>query len=58
MKTYHVIKNGKRIEISAEELNALTESKEEILLDVEWYLNNGAITLEDYKKKHQTNDSM
>jgi len=58
MKKYHVIKNGERIEISAEELNLLTESTNEILLDVEWYLNNGAITLEDYKKKHQTNDSM
>lgn len=51
MKTYHIIKNGERIEISAEELNDLTESKDEILLDIEWYCNNGAITLEDYKKK-------
>ena len=58
MKTYHIFKNGERIEISAEELNDLTDSKDEILLDIEWYCNNGAITLEDYKKKHQTIDSV
>ena len=38
---------------SIEELNMLNENNEEILLDVNWYLNNGYITDEDFLKSHK-----
>ncbi len=53
MKTYHILKNGVPVEISIEELNMLNENNEEILLDVNWYLNNGYITDEDFLKSHK-----
>ena len=52
MKTYHIIKNGTPQEVTADELNRLTEAKEDIRCDVQWYLNHGYMTAEDYKKKH------
>ena len=52
MKTYHVLTNNVPVEISIEELNMLNENNEEILLDVNWYLNNGYITDEDFLKSH------
>lgn len=53
MKTYHILKNGVPVEISIEGLNMLNENNEEILLDVNWYLNNGYITDEDFLKSHK-----
>lgn len=53
MKTYHILKNGVPVEISIGELNMLNENNEEILLDVNWYLNNGYITDEDFLKSHK-----
>ena len=53
MKTYHILKNGVPVEISIEELNMLNENNEEILLDVNWYLNNGCITDKDFLKSHK-----
>lgn len=53
MKTYHILKNGVPVEISIEESNMLNENNEEILLDVNWYLNNGYITDEDFLKSHK-----
>lgn len=50
MKTYHVLKNNVPVEISIEDM--LKENDEEILLDVNWYLNNGYITDEDFLKYH------
>lgn len=50
MKTYHVLKNNVPVEISIEDM--LKENDEEILLDVNWYLNNGYITDEDFLKSH------
>ena len=50
MKTYHVLKNNVPVEISIEDM--LKEKEEEILLDVNWYLNNGYITDEDFLKSH------
>lgn len=50
MKTYHVLKNNVPVEISMEDM--LKENDEEILLDVNWYLNNGYITDEDFLKSH------
>lgn len=50
MKTYHVLKNNVPVEISIEDM--FTENDEEILLDVNWYLNNGYITDEDFLKSH------
>lgn len=49
MKTYHVLKNNVPVEISIEDM---LKEKEEILLDVNWYLNNGYITDEDFLKSH------
>ena len=51
MKTYHVLKNNVLIEISIEDMLKEKE-EEEILLDVNWYLNNGYITDEDFLKSH------
>ncbi len=53
MKTYHTLKEGVPFEISIEELNTANENNEEILLDVNWYLNNGYITDEDFLKSHK-----
>ena len=50
MKTYHVLKNNVPVEILIEDM--LKENDEEILLDVNWYLNNGYITDEDFLKSH------
>lgn len=50
MKTYHVLKNNVPVEISIEDM--FKENDEEILLDVNWYLNNGYITDEDFLKSH------
>ena len=50
MKTYHVLNNNVPVEISIEDM--LKENDEEILLDVNWYLNNGYITDEDFLKSH------
>ena len=50
MKTYHVLKNNDPVEISIEDM--FKENDEEILLDVNWYLNNGYITDEDFLKSH------
>ena len=50
MKTYHVLKNNVPVEISIEDM--LKENDEEILLDVNWYLNNGYIIDEDFLKSH------
>ena len=50
MKTYHVLKNNVPVEISIDDM--LKENDEEILLDVNWYLNNGYITDEDFLKSH------
>lgn len=50
MKTYRVLKNNVPVEISIEDM--LKENDEEILLDVNWYLNNGYITDEDFLKSH------
>ena len=51
--TYHIIRNGVKEEVSASELNRFDESTENNYeLDMEWYLSNGAITLEDFKKAH------
>lgn len=50
MKTYHVLKNNVPVEISIEDM--IKENDEEILLDVNWYLNNGYITDEDFLKSH------
>lgn len=52
MKTYHILKNGVPTEISVEELNMLKENNDEILLDTQWYLNNGYISAEDFDKTH------
>ena len=51
MKTYHVLKNNVPVEISIEDM--FKENDEEILLDVNWYLNNGYITDEDFLKSHK-----
>lgn len=51
MKTYHVLKNNVPVEISIEDMLKEKE-EEEILLDVNWYLNNGYITDEDFLKSH------
>lgn len=56
MKTYHVLKNNVPVEISIEDM--LKENDEEILLDVNWYLNNGYITDEDYLKFHPLIESL
>lgn len=56
MKTYHVLKNNVPVEISIEDM--LKENDEEILLDVNWYLNNGYITDEDYLKSHPLIESL
>ena len=50
MTTYHVLKNNVPVEISIEDM--FKENDEEILLDVNWYLNNGYITDEDFLKSH------
>ena len=50
MKTYHVLKNNVPVEISIEDM--FKENDEEILLDVNWYLNNGYITDEDFLNSH------
>lgn len=42
--------NNVPVEISIEDM--LKENDEEILLDVNWYLNNGYITDEDFLKSH------
>lgn len=52
MKTYHVLKNNVPVEISIEDLNMLKENDEKVLLDVNWYLNNGYIKDEDFLKSH------
>ena len=52
-KTYHIIRNGVKEEVSASELNRIDESTDNNYeLDMGWYLSNGAITLEDFKKTH------
>lgn len=56
MKTYHVLKNNVPVEISIEDM--LKENDEEILLDVNWYLNNGYIIDEDYLKSHPLIESL
>lgn len=53
---YHILKNGIPCEVNGEELNLLMEGKDIIDADIQWYLNNGGITAEDFKKTHQLND--
>ena len=55
MNTYHIIKNGKPLEITSEELQTINESNETIELDIQWYLSHGGITHEDFKKSHPIN---
>ena len=52
-RTYHIIRNGVKEEIPASELNKIAEAtNSNYEFDMEWYLSNGAITLEDFKKMH------
>lgn len=53
---YHILKNGIPCEVNGEELNLLMEGKDIIDADIQWYLNNGGITAEDFNKTHQLND--
>lgn len=55
MSTYHIIKNGKPLGVSSEELQIMNESNESVELDIQWYLSNGGITHEDFKKNHPIN---
>jgi hypothetical protein len=52
-KTYHIIRNGIKEEVSVSELNSINESTDNSYkFDIEWYLSHGAVTLEDFKKSH------
>ena len=55
MGIYHIIKNGKPLEVSSEELQIMNESTDTIELDIQWYLSNGGITHDDFKKTHLMN---
>lgn len=46
-RKYHIIKDGKQMEVSSEELHAIQESNESAEFDVQWYLNNGYSLAED-----------
>lgn len=43
------------MEVSSEELQTINESSESVELDIQWYLSNGGITHEDFKKSHPLN---
>lgn len=49
--TYHIIRNGVKEEVTATQLNLLTESNERIDGDIEWYLSHGYVTAEDFHNK-------
>ena len=53
---YHILKNGIPCEVNGEELNLLMEGKDTIDADIQWYLNNGGIILDDFIKTHQIDD--
>ena len=40
------------MEVSSEELHAIQESNESAEFDVQWYLDHGGITHEDFVKSH------
>lgn len=50
--TYHIILDGNRMEVSVSELQRLKDEDREILLDVQWYLEHGGITHEEFVKTH------
>lgn len=50
--TYHVIRNGTHLEMSAEELRALSGSEAAVELDIEWYLSHGGTTHEEFRGSH------
>lgn len=52
MRTYHIIKNGQSMEVSVDALNRINESGESVELDIQWYLNHGGTTHEEFVKTH------
>ena len=50
-RTYHIIRNGVKEEVTASQLNLLKESNEHIEGDAEWYLSHGYVTLESIREK-------
>ena len=51
-RTYHIIRNGAKEEVTASQLNLLKDSNERIEGDVEWYLSHDDyVTLESIKEK-------
>ncbi len=50
-RTYHIIRNGVKEEVTTSALNRIDESTDNNYeLDIEWYLSHGYVTLEDFKK--------
>ena len=50
----HVIKNGEKCTMTPNELYGMNESKnqDDVELDLQWYLDNGGVLWEDFKKNH------
>ena len=51
--TYHIIRNGVRQEVTATQLNILTEANERIEGDVEWYLSHGYVPLDEIIRQNE-----
>ena len=52
-RTYHIIRNGVKEEVTASELRIIEDSGDTNWnLDVDWYLSNGCVTMEEFKKTH------